>query len=138
MTDRRVIAIGAFLGFAMLAGIGTVTVHSQTDGRVQVMMSDIGLPGYVNTVKTTIEPGMKSNPHSHAGRIAIQVILQGTAVEHRGDQVLTHNTGEVYSVPEGSQHWFENNGTVPMTYVEVNIRPTGPEPAARGAQPATK
>ena len=137
MKDRRVIAMGAFLGFALLAGIGTATVHAQAD-RLQVMMSDIGLPGYVNVVKTTIEPGKKSTPHSHAGRIAIQVILQGAAVEHRGDQVLTHNTGEVYSVPEGAQHWFENNGTVPMTYVEVNIRPTGPEPAAPAAQPAAR
>ena len=134
MKDRRVIAIGAFLGFALLAGIGAVTVHAQND-RVQVMMSDIGLPGYVNVVKTTIEPGKKSTPHSHAGRIAIQVVLQGTAVEHRGDQVLTHNTGEYYSVPEGAEHWFENTGTVPMTYVEINIRPTGPEPAA---QPTAK
>ena len=135
MKDRRMIAIGAFLGFALLAGIGTVTVHAQTDRLVQVMMSDIGLPGYVNAVKTTIESGKKSAPHSHAGRIAIQVVLQGTAVEHRGDQVLTHNAGEVYSVPVGAEHWFENNGTVPMTYVEVNIRPTGPEPAAPAAQP---
>ena len=133
MKGRRVIVIRAFLGFALLAGIGTVTVHAQND-RLQVMMSDIGLPGYVNVVKTTIEPGKKSAPHSHAGRIAIQVVLQGTAVEHRGDQVLTHNPGEVYSVPEGAEHWFENNGTVPMIYVEINIRPTGPEPATPAAR----
>ena len=137
MKGCRAIGIGAFLVFALLAGIGTVTVRAQANILFQIMNSDIGLPGYTNAVKTTIEPGKKSAPHSHAGRISVQVILEGTAIEHRGDQVLTHNTGEVYSVPEGSMHWFENTGTVPMTYVEVNIRPTGPEPA-RGAQPAAR
>ena len=135
MKDRRLIAVGVFLGFAALAGMRAVTVYAQTPRLVEVLMKDIGLPGYVNAIKTTIAPGNKSNPHSHAGRISVQIIMEGTAVEHRGDQVLTHNTGEVYSVPEGSQHWFENMGTVPMTYVEVNIRPTGPEPAAPAAQP---
>jgi quercetin dioxygenase-like cupin family protein len=135
MKNRRLIAVGTFLGFGVLAGIRAVTVHAQTDRLVEVMMSDIGLPGYVNAVRTTIEPGKKSNPHSHTGRISIQVVLQGTAVEHRGDQILTHNAGDVYSVPEGSEHWFESTGTVPMIYVEMNVRPKGPEPAPSAAQP---
>ena len=136
MKARRLIAAGTFLGLALLAGfgIGTVTAHAQANILLQVMMTDIGLPGYVNAVKTTVEPGKKSAPHSHAGRISVQIILQGTAIEHRGDQVLTHETGEIYSVPEGSTHWFENTGTVPMTYAEVNIRPKGPEPAAPAAK----
>jgi quercetin dioxygenase-like cupin family protein len=139
MKDHRLIAIGAFLGFALLAGIGAATVHAQqkTDTLLQVMMSDIGLPGYVNAIRSTLDPGKKSTPHSHAGRIAIQVVLQGTALEHRGDQVLTHNAGDVYSVPEGAEHWFESTGTVPMIYIEMNIRPKGPEPAAAAAQPKT-
>jgi quercetin dioxygenase-like cupin family protein len=134
MKNRRLIALVTCLAFAVLAGIGAVTAQAQND-RVQVMMSEIGLPGYVNTIKATVQPGQKSNPHSHAGRISIQIILEGTAIEHRNDQVLTHNTGEFYYVPEGSSHWLENKGTVPMSYVEVNIRPTGPEPAAPAAQP---
>jgi quercetin dioxygenase-like cupin family protein len=139
MKDHRLIAIGAFLGFAVLAAIGAATVHAQqqTDRLLEVMMSEIGLPGYVNAVRTTIEPGKKSTPHSHAGRIAIQVVLQGTALEHRGDQLLAHNAGDVYSVPEGAEHWFENKGTVPMIYVEMNIRPKAPEPAAPAARPNT-
>ena len=55
--------------------------------------------------------------------MALQVIVEGTVTEYRGDQSFVRRAGEVVTIPEGSTHSAENKGTAPAIYVEINIYP---------------
>lgn len=90
---------------------------------VTTALSEIGLPGRVSVQRVTMAPGAVRGDHSHERRAAVQVILQGTFTEYRGDQSFIRSAGDVVTLPEGLTHAAENTGTAPAIYVEINIFP---------------
>jgi mannose-6-phosphate isomerase-like protein (cupin superfamily) len=98
---------------------------------VDMSMAEIGLPAaHIETLRVTLNPGTKSPIHKHSGRISVSVMVQGSMIEHRGDkESVEHvrNAGDVSTVPEGTTHWLENRGTVPVIYAETNLRPAKPQ-----------
>ena len=136
-----VVAVAALgLDTAVVYSQNTTPAAAQEDERrfdkierpLQTTMAEIGLPdAQVETLRVTLNPGTKSPTHRHTGRMSIDVVIQGELIEHRGEDanaMVEHvrKAGDVYAVPEGTQHFLENRGTVPVIYAETNLRAEAP------------
>lgn len=123
-----VLLVSALLALPTAAAHTVLAQRSDSGDRtvenlVATTLSEIGLPGRVRVVRVTMAPGAVRGDHKHDGRSALQVILQGTVTEYRGDQSFVRTEGDVFTIPEGVTHATENTGTTAAVYIEVNIFP---------------
>ncbi|MEM6971482.1 MAG: cupin domain-containing protein [Pseudomonadota bacterium] len=82
------------------------------------------LPGYAMRVRFfEIAPGGIIPQHSHAGRPAIAVVVEGEVTEHRSDQAEPHilGPGDVSLEPHGLVHWWENTGDQPAKIIGYDV-----------------
>ena len=82
------------------------------------------LPGYRMRVRYfDIEPGGIVPQHSHDGRPAIAVVVEGEMTEHRSDRAEPHvlGPGGVSLEPHGLVHWWENTGDGPAKIIGYDI-----------------
>jgi quercetin dioxygenase-like cupin family protein len=128
MHQRSIAAlVGLFALWLLTVGHAFAQRTDSGDRKVEnvvaTALSEIGLPGRVSAQRVTMAPGAVRGDHSHEGRMALQVILEGIVTEYRGDQTFIRSAGEVVTIPAGSTHSAENKGTAPAIYVEINIFP---------------
>jgi quercetin dioxygenase-like cupin family protein len=70
----------------------------------------------------TIAPGGVVALHSHNGRPAVAIVLQGTLTEHRDNgEVVERRQGESWTESKEITHWAENRGNVAVVVVAVDV-----------------
>lgn len=82
------------------------------------------LPGHKMRVRFfEVAPGGVIPQHSHDGRPAIAVVVDGEMTEHRSDDVEphVHGPGGVSLEPHGLVHWWENTGDAPAVIVGYDV-----------------
>ncbi len=125
------------LAFAVLLTVGQVDaqnkprVADKIEPACRVDLAEVSLAANVTCVRVTINPGTITDDHSHAGRSALIIPVQGILTEWRGTVANDYKPGDVVHVPEGAMHHAQNKGTVPVIYIEVNTRPGALPPVAR-------
>ncbi|MEO1530903.1 MAG: cupin domain-containing protein [Pseudomonadota bacterium] len=82
------------------------------------------LPGHRMRVRFfEIAPGGVVPKHSHDGRPAIAVVVEGEMTEHRSDQPEPEvlGPGGVSLEPHGLVHWWENTGDTPAKIIGYDV-----------------
>ncbi|MEM7527699.1 MAG: cupin domain-containing protein [Pseudomonadota bacterium] len=82
------------------------------------------LPGHRMRVRFfEIQPGGVVPKHSHDGRPAIAVVVEGEMTEHRSDQPEPEvlGPGGVSLEPHGLSHWWENTGDTPAKIIGYDV-----------------
>lgn len=69
-------------------------------------------------VMNWLEPGMKVNPHSHPCE-QIVYIVEGTALFHIGDEVVTAGPGDIIRIPPDIMHYAEPAGSETVLNLDV-------------------
>lgn len=69
----------------------------------------------------TLPPGGVIPAHSHADRPSVMYMVEGTAIEHRGDAVIEHHPGEGFRIGKDTPHSMENRSAARAAYVEVDV-----------------
>lgn len=73
--------------------------------------------------KIEIAPGGAIDMHSHRGRPAVLYVVEGSIVERRGDAQREYRAGESYAIGGDTSHAIDNPGSLPASYIEVDIVP---------------
>ncbi|MEO1776466.1 MAG: cupin domain-containing protein [Pseudomonadota bacterium] len=70
-----------------------------------------------------IAPGGIVPQHSHNGRPAIAVVVEGQMTEHRSDEAdpVILGPGGVSLEPHGLVHWWENTGDTPAKIIGFDV-----------------
>lgn len=71
--------------------------------------------------QVTLAVGATVANHGHKDRPAIDYILQGTVLEYRGGTVKQYGPGEYTLSGKDTMHAWENNGTVPVIILSIDI-----------------
>ncbi|MEL7138306.1 MAG: cupin domain-containing protein [Pseudomonadota bacterium] len=82
------------------------------------------LPGHRMRVRFfEIAPGGVVPKHSHDGRPAIAVVVEGEMTEHRSDSAEPEvlGPGGVSLEPHGLIHWWENTGDTPAKIIGFDV-----------------
>ncbi|MEM7496909.1 MAG: cupin domain-containing protein [Pseudomonadota bacterium] len=82
------------------------------------------LPGHRMRVRFfEIAPGGVVPKHSHDGRPAIAVVVEGEMTEHRSDRAAPEvlGPGGVSLEPHGLEHWWENTGEGPAKIIGYDV-----------------
>lgn len=69
----------------------------------------------------TLAVGATVAIHGHKDRPAIDYILQGTVLEYRNGTVKQYGPGEFALSDKNTTHAWENNGTVPVLILSIDI-----------------
>ena len=69
----------------------------------------------------TAEPGGVFGVHDHKDRPAVDYILQGEVVDHRGTEAKTYGPGTSIFEDKDTVHWLDNKGTTPAILVSADI-----------------
>ncbi|BDC44760.1 Cupin domain-containing protein [Burkholderia sp. YR290] len=72
-----------------------------------------------------VAPGGIVPWHSHKNRPAQIYIVSGEIVEYASNCAvpIVHKTGDVAPERNGTQHWWKNEGTVPVVLISVDLFP---------------
>jgi quercetin dioxygenase-like cupin family protein len=72
-----------------------------------------------------IKPGGIVPWHSHANRPAQIYIVSGEVTEYASNCLvpIVHRAGEVAQERNGTQHWWQNTGTVPAVLISADLFP---------------
>ncbi|POS62579.1 mannose-1-phosphate guanylyltransferase/mannose-6-phosphate isomerase [Parasaccharibacter apium] len=70
-----------------------------------------------------VTPGEKLSLQKHFHRAEHWVVVEGTALVTRDDEILTVRENESVYLPLGSVHRLENPGRIPVTLIEVQSGP---------------
>ncbi|MGF1502222.1 MAG: cupin domain-containing protein [Paracoccaceae bacterium] len=82
------------------------------------------LPGHRMRVRFfEIQPGGVIPQHSHDGRPAIAVVVEGEMTEHRSDEAepVILGPGGISLEPHGLVHWWENTGDAPAKIIGYDV-----------------
>ncbi|MEM6549049.1 MAG: cupin domain-containing protein [Pseudomonadota bacterium] len=82
------------------------------------------VPGHSLRVRFfEVEPGGVIPVHSHEGRPAIAVVIEGEMTEHRSDEEgpVVLGPGGISLEDKGLKHWWENTGTVPARIIGYDL-----------------
>ena len=83
---------------------------------------EVHLTGYqLRARAVTIEPGGYLAAHTHQGRPTMEYVAQGTVIEVRNGIAKEHKAGTMVPATNGVTHWWENQGTVPVVLVPVDV-----------------
>ena len=86
------------------------------------LTSEVQLPNFhLRARAVTIEPGGYLAAHTHEGRPTMEYVAQGTVIEVRNGVATEHKAGTMVKAMNGVTHWWENQGTVPVVLVPVDI-----------------
>ena len=69
--------------------------------------------------KITVDPGARLSYQSHAKRSEHWVVISGTGEVILNEKTIAMKPGESVYIPVGSKHRMQNNGKVPLVFVEV-------------------
>lgn len=69
----------------------------------------------------TAEPGGVFGVHDHKDRPAVDYVLQGAVVDHRGSESKEYGRGTSIFEDKNTVHWLENRGTTPAILVSADI-----------------
>ena len=69
----------------------------------------------------TVEPGGVLAIHDHKDRPAIDYVIQGTLVDHRGADAKEYGPGTTIFETKETVHWVENKGTNSAVVVSADI-----------------
>ena len=69
----------------------------------------------------TAKPGGVFGIHDHKDRPAVDYILQGVIVDHRGSESKEYGPGTSIFEDKNTVHWLENKGTTPVIFVTADI-----------------
>jgi quercetin dioxygenase-like cupin family protein len=122
-------ALGLALVAALPSGIAQHPGPTEDKGltAMQLVVIDLGpeIPGMTGRQlrmrKITIDPGGVTAAHVHKERPAIDYVLQGTIVDHRGNEAKEYGPGTTIVETEGTMHWLENKGTNPAVEISADI-----------------
>ena len=109
--------------------LGQQTPPTETKGVkiVPVAVVDLGpeIPGMqgrqLRLRMVTFEPGGVIGVHDHKDRPALDYVLQGTVVDHRGSEAKEYHAGGSFTEALGVTHWVENKGKTPAVVIAVDI-----------------
>ncbi|HVY89188.1 MAG TPA: cupin domain-containing protein [Hyphomonadaceae bacterium] len=81
----------------------------------------------LTSVKLTVPPGAKANPHSHAGTVFVYVLEGAVCSQVTGDMALKpYKAGDSFFEPPGSQHLgFTNPGVITASVLVTWVADTG-------------
>jgi len=81
----------------------------------------------LTSVKLTVPPGAKSNPHQHSGTVFVYVLEGAVCSQVTGDAAMKpYKAGDSFFEPPGSQHLaFTNPGIVTASVLVTFIADTG-------------
>jgi quercetin dioxygenase-like cupin family protein len=69
----------------------------------------------------TAAPGGVFGIHDHKDRPAVDYMLQGVIVDHRGSESKEYGPGSSIFEDKDTVHWLENKGTIPVIFVTADI-----------------
>jgi quercetin dioxygenase-like cupin family protein len=82
----------------------------------------VGAPGYqLRARAVTIQPGGHVAAHAHDDRVTQEYVAQGTVVEIRNGVAVQHAAGSMVQGIKGVYHWWENQGSVPVVLIPVDV-----------------
>lgn len=76
---------------------------------------------YLRMRKITVAPGGVIALHNHTDRPAIDYIMQGALIDHRGTEAKEYTTGMTIFETTKTVHWLENKGTAPAVFVTSDL-----------------
>lgn len=69
----------------------------------------------------TAEPGGVFGVHDHTDRPAVDYVVQGAVVDHRGSESKEYRSGTSIFEDKNTVHWLENKGTTPAVLISADI-----------------
>ena len=69
----------------------------------------------------TVEPGGVLAVHEHKDRPAVDYVVQGEVVDHRGSAAKAYGPGTSISEDKDTVHWVDNKGTTPAILISADI-----------------
>jgi quercetin dioxygenase-like cupin family protein len=129
MTALRLAGFGAAMFAAGLA-LGAEAPPTDWRGFTTQVLASVDLGGRVFDVanrdlrlsRATLAPGGHVPVHSHQGDPTIVYVLSGVLTNHHLDgSVRDYHAGEVFAESGPQQHWIENDGSVPVVYLDANV-----------------
>ncbi len=121
---------GIALAFCMGVAVGQNAAPTETKGVKVSPPTALDLSGEIDGVAgrqlrmrtVTIEPGGVVGLHTHNGRPAVAILLQGTLTEHRENgEVLERHPGESWTEGKDVTHWAENKGDGTAVVIAVDV-----------------
>ena len=76
---------------------------------------------YLRMRKITVAPGGVIALHDHIDRPAIDYLLQGSLIDHRGAEAKEYGPGTTIFETTKTVHWLENKGTVAAVFVTADL-----------------
>jgi quercetin dioxygenase-like cupin family protein len=130
--SRRLPALCAGALVLFTAGFvgGQQSAPSDYQGVDETVLAAIDLAPEIATVRdrelrlsrAVIAPGGHVGLHSHQGDPSIVYMLSGVLTNHHGDGTTREfRPGEVFAEFGPREHWVENRGAVPVTFIVANI-----------------
>lgn len=121
--------VGVVLAAALTSGLAQQSAPTETKGVTvkQLDTIDLGpeIPGMAGRQfrmrLLTVEPGGVLGIHDHKDRPAIDYVIQGALVDHRGADAKEYGPGtSLYETTE-TVHWVENKGKQAAIVVSADI-----------------
>jgi len=147
---KRTLVSGAVAGALSIAATAALAAECPADKRVAdgqgQKMSTAAAKGVTDVVRGSIDlakepaavngrllrirqldvqPGGVVPWHSHGNRPAMIYIVSGEVVEYASNCAapILHKAGDVAPEKNGTQHWWQNNGTSPAVLISVDLFP---------------
>jgi quercetin dioxygenase-like cupin family protein len=130
LTRLSAVLSGGLVLFAAGFVAGQQTAPTDYQGVNEKVLASIDLAAEIRTVqnrelrlsRAVIAPGGHVGLHSHQGDPSIVYLLSGVLTNHHDDgTVQEFHPGEVFAEFGPRQHWVENRGAAPVTFIVANI-----------------
>jgi quercetin dioxygenase-like cupin family protein len=69
----------------------------------------------------TVEPGGVLGVHEHKDRPAVDYVVQGEVVDHRGSAAKAYGPGTSIAEDKDTVHWVDNKGTAQAILISADI-----------------
>ncbi len=116
------------LGVGLQTGIAQQAAPTENKGfkAEQLVLIDLaqdqGIPGrQFRFRKITLEPGGVIAVHEHKDRPAIDYVLQGTVIDHRGSEAKEYGPGTTLYETKDTVHWLETKGNTAAVVISADI-----------------
>lgn len=134
MNIRRNIALlSAAIGMAFVAGLQSGSAQqsapTETKGVTVKQLDTINLGPEIQGMAgrqfrmrlITVEAGGVLGVHDHKDRPAIDYVIQGTLIDHRGNEAKEYGPGTSIFETKETVHWVENKGPGSAVVVSADI-----------------
>ena len=132
-TGHKVVLVSAAIGLAFVAGlqsgIAQQSPPTETKGVGIKQLDTIDLGPQIQGMNgrefrmrlITVEPGGVLGLHNHKDRPAIDYVISGTVVDHRGAESKSYGPGTSIFETVDTVHWVENKGPSQAVLVSADI-----------------